>query len=244
MISKDTAKNNLPQHVVVILDGNRRWAKKRGLNPWLGHRAGAKSLQEILAAVRDINLPCFSVWAMSLDNFTKRTHPEVKFLLELFRVYFLKLIKQKDLYQHQVQVNIFGAWQELFPQRVKKPMEQVIEATKKHDKRFLNFFIAYDGKDEMLRAVKKIVSKAKKDKDLKITPELIKANLWTKNMPPVDLIIRTASEKDPHLSAGFMMWDGADAQLHFTKTLWPDFSPKEFLQILSDFNTKERRFGK
>ena len=237
-------QKNLLQHVVVIPDGNRRWAKQRNLHPWLGHRAGAKNLEKILEVVRDMNLPYFSFWGLSRDNVTKRPAKEVKYLLELFRAYFAKLIKHKDIYRLGIRVNIFGAWPELFPTKVKKPMEDLIKATKNHNQRYLNFFIAYNGKEEMVRTVKSIIQQAKTKKGLKITPELVKANLWTKDLPPVDLVIRTGCENDPHLSAGFMMWDSANAQLHFTKTLWPDFSQKEFIGIIKDFQKKERRFGR
>lgn len=234
---------NLPQHIVAIPDGNRRWARQKNLHSWLGHKAGAKNLEKILAVVRDMNLPCFSFWGASRDNITKRPDQEVKFLLELFRSYFAKLIKRKDIYRMDIRVNIFGAWPELFPTRIKKPMTALIEATKNHSSRTLNFFIAYDGKDEMVRATKAVVQQAKKKKGLKITSQLIKANLWTKDLPPVDLVIRTGVQNDPHLSAGFMMWDCADAQLYFTKILWPDFGPKEFTKVIKDFSKKERRFG-
>jgi len=237
-------KDNMPQHVVAIPDGNRRWAKKRHLNPWLGHRAGVKTAEKIFLTVRDLNLRCFSFWGMSKDNFQKRPSREVKYLLEIFRVMFAKLKKEKDLYRLKIKVNIFGAWPQIFPERIKKPMIEVIEATKKHDQRHLNFLIAYDGKDEILSAIKSIISQSKKKKDLKITQDLVKANLWTKDLPSVDLIIRTGVENDPHLSGGLLMWDSGNAQLYFTSLCWPDFGPDEFKKAIKDFQQRERRFGK
>ncbi|OGZ37315.1 MAG: di-trans,poly-cis-decaprenylcistransferase [Candidatus Portnoybacteria bacterium RIFCSPHIGHO2_02_FULL_40_23] len=210
----------------------------------MGHRAGVKSLEKILQVVRDSGLPCFSFWGASKDNVSKRPKQEVRFLLELFRMNFARLIKDKDIYRLKVKVNIFGAWPELFPPRIKKPMEAIIEATKDHNQRLLNFFIAYNGTDEMMHAIKKISLLSKKQKDLKITEQLIKNSLWTKDLPPVDLIIRTGLENDPHNSAGFMMWDSANSQLYFTNTYWPDFTQREFLEAVENYNQRERRLGK
>ena len=234
----------LPTHVVAIPDGNRRWAEKRNLKPWQGHRAGAKNLESILEVVRDLNLPCFTFWAASKNNILKRSDREVRLLLEVFRVYFTRLLKKKDIYELGVKVNFIGDWRQLFPDKVKEPMEKLIESTKKHNQRSLSFMVAYSGQDEMLQAVQKIGQKAREDNDFKITSDTIKQHLWTKELPPVDLIIRTGTEGDPHLSAGFMMWDTAEAQLHFTKTSWPDFGKTEFKKVLNNFSKRERRLGK
>ena len=237
------AIKNMPQHVVAIPDGNRSWAKQRKQYPWLGHRAGAKNLEKILEVVRDINLPCFSFWGMSKDNFQKRSKTEVKYLLEILRAAAVKLAKHPDIHKHQVKVNIFGAWPQLFPPRSKKAFLDLIEATKDYDQRFINFLICYNGKDEMISAVKNIVSKAKKQKNIKVTDHLIKANLWTHQLPPVDLVIRTGVQNDPHLSAGLLMWDTADAQLYFSNKTWPDFNKAEFTKAIKDYQKRERRFG-
>lgn len=234
---------NLPRHIAIIPDGNRRWAKKRGLTPWLGHRAGKKSFEKILETVRDMGIYCFTFWASSYDNLTKRPEREIKFLKEIYRLNFARLIKHKDIYEHQVKVNIFGRWPELLSPKQKKSFEAIIEKTKTHRQRLLNFLIAYNGTDEMQEAIKKIVKASRSDKDLKITSELIKANLWTRDLPPVDLVIRTGLEGDPHWSAGFMMWDTADSQFYFTKTLWPDFSQEEFKKAIEDYCNRERRMG-
>jgi len=119
---------NLPQHIAVIPDGNRRWAKKQGFNSWLGHRQGVESLEKVLKAAFDLGIPYFSFWGSSLDNITKRSRPEVKFLLNLFAKKFTELAKAKDIHQNKVQINVFGRWQELFPKRVSGAIEKAIEA--------------------------------------------------------------------------------------------------------------------
>jgi len=117
-----------------------------------------------------------------------------------------------------------------------------MEVTKSYNNFFLTFLLAYDGTDEMLDCVQKI-AKISQDKKIKISKNLIKENLWTKDLPPVDLIIRTGCESDPHNSAGFMMWDTIYSQLYFTQTLFPEFAPKEFEQIIEDYSKRERRLG-
>ena len=234
---------NLPKHIAVIPDGNRRWAKKKGLSPWLGHRAGVKSFEKILELVRDLGIHCFTFWAGSYDNLTKRSDAEIRFLKEIYKINFQRLLKHKDIYRLKVRVNAFGRWPELFSDRIKKPIIEVIEKTKNHNQRFFNFLIGYNGTDEMTEAIAGIVNQSKTDQTLKVTSQLIKSHLWTKDLPPVDLVIRTGSASDPHFSNGFMMWDVADSQFHFTETFWPDFSQEEFLKALENYSKRERRMG-
>jgi undecaprenyl diphosphate synthase len=234
---------NLPKHLAIIPDGNRRWAKRKGLHPWLGHREGAKNLEKVLDLIDKLDIFCFSFWAASKDNILKRDKKEVAMLLELFRTYFSRLLKHKRIYEKKVRVNIFGEWQKHFPARVKKPLEQIVEATKNHNGFFLNFFIMYDGREEMIGAIKKIVKQGKEQPNLKITADLIKNNLYTKGLPEVDFLIRTGVEGDPHNSAGFMMWDTSYSQLYFTETTWPAFDNKKLLEALRDYAKRERRKG-
>ena len=126
------------------------------------------------------------------------------------------------------------------PKETKQAIEDAVEATKNYNKRFLTFLLAYDGRDEMTDCIQKIIKKG----SVRITPELIKENLWTKDLPPVDLLIRTGCEGDPHLSAGFMMWDTAYSQLYFTKILFPALGPKEYEKIIKDYSNRQRRAGK
>jgi len=237
---------NLPNHIVLIPDGNRRWARKRGLPPFFGHRQGAKTLEKILKAVLELKIPYFTFWGSSLDNVTKRSSAEVNFLFKLFERHFKKLVKDKEIYQNGVKINVFGRWEKLFPEKTKKAVKEAIEKTKNHKNYHLTFLMAYSGIDEMTEAIKQIAKRKSQSANLKIDEELIKNNLWTKDLPPVDLVIRTASERDnwSHLSAGLMMWDIADAQFYFTKTLFPDFSVEEFKKAVEQYGQTERRVGK
>jgi len=228
------------KHLALIPDGNRRWAKKRNLPPWQGHIEGAKALEKILKKAWELKIPYFTFWGSSLDNILKREKKEVKVLFSLYQRYFEKLLKERKIFEEKVKVNFFGRWEKLFPKNLVKTLKTLKEKTKSHNKYFLTFLLAYDGRDEMLEAIKKISKKKIKKIDEKILLE----NLWTGELPPVDLVIRTGCEGDPHNSAGFMMWQTAYSQFYFTKTYFPDFSPEEFEKAIKDFLKRERRFGK
>jgi undecaprenyl diphosphate synthase len=176
-----------------------------------------------------------------LDNVTKRSSQEINFLFNLFEQYFKKLIKSKEIHQNCVRVNVLGRWEKLFPERVKRQIKTLIEKTKNYHNYQLTFLLAYSGIDEMASAINKIAQLKTKNPKLKIDGTLIKENLWTKGLPPVDLVIRTGGE--PHWSAGLMMWDVADAQLYFTKTLYPDFSAAELKKAVQKYSRTERRMG-
>ncbi len=230
------------KHLALIPDGNRRWAKKRGLLPWQGHLAGAKNLEKILKKVWELKIPYFTFWGMSADNALKRPKEEVKMLFKIFRSYFHKLLKSREIEKEQVKINVIGRWENLFPKDLKELIRKIVEKTKNNQKFFLTLLLAYNGTDEMLEAISKIVKKAKKE-NFNFSEKTLLENLWTGNLPPVDLVIRTGCEKDPHNSAGFMMWQTAYAQFYFTKTLFPEFSSNELERAIKSYFKRERRFG-
>ena len=229
-----------PKHLAIIPDGNRRWAKKRGLLFSFGHRQGAKTTEKILKYALNLEIPSVTFWGCSLNNIIKRSKIEVNFLFNLFDEYFKKLAKDEDIYQKEVKINVFGQWEKLFPQKVQRSIKEAIEKTKNHKKYQLTFLLAYSGSDEMVEAIKKIT----KSKKLEISEKLIKNNLWTKDLPAVDLIIRTGEKSNwSHNSDGFMMWEAANAQLYFTDIFWPDFSEKELKEVIDKYQKTERRLG-
>lgn len=240
MINKD----NIPQHVVIIPDGNRRWAKERKIAPWQGHQAGAKTTEKIIRAAYDLGIPCLSFWVGSKENLTKRPPKEISFLFKIYERYFHKLALDKRIHQNQVRVNVFGHWLEILPKKVIKSIEEATKATRGYNRYFLNFFIAYNGTDEMIEAIRGILKEGRQNKNLKVTPQLLKSHLWTHDLPLVDFLIRTGSHNDPHNSAGFMMWHCANSQLYFTKEFYPDFGGEEFNKAIKDFLKRQRRFGK
>lgn len=235
-----TEKPNIPKHLAIIPDGNRRWAKARGLKPWDGHEAGAENTENLLNYTLKNNIECVSIWGSSMDNLKKRPLLEKKALLDIYQKYFKKLLQNEDIEKEQAKINFLGRWEEQFPMMLKKTIYALIEKTKNYNKKNLNFMLAYSGDDEMLYAINQIQEKYKKG--TKITAELLKANLMTATLPPVDYVVRTGG--DAHLSAGFMMWDTANAQLFFAEELYPDFNVAKLAEALEEYGRRQRRFGK
>lgn len=232
---------NLPQHVVIVPDGNRRWAKKKGRPSFMGHREGAKVMERITKTAIEMKIPCLTVWGASVSNVTERSEGEVKFLYKIFETYFQKLLKSKDIQENEVRINMIGRWDEIFPEPLKKAMRELIKKTESHTRHQLTFLMAYSGVEEMTSAVKSIAEAVRKNPEFEVSEKTVKEHLWSRHLPAVDLVIRTGGE--PHWSAGMLMWDVAEARLHFTKAFWPDFSPKDFQKAVAEFSETERRFG-
>jgi undecaprenyl diphosphate synthase len=231
----------IPRHVAIIPDGNRRWAKQQELTAVQGHEKGVAIFEDVAKHAAERGVEYLSLWGMSRDNFTKRSAQEVAGLLSIFKREFARLADDPGIHERQTRINVFGRWQDKFPASVRREIERAINATQQYTQRQLNFFLAYNGTDEMLQAVQDIVAQAARQ-PLRVTEKTIKQHLFTRDLPPVDLIIRTAG--DPHLSNGFMMWDAADAELYFTDTFWPDFTAREFDSALAAFATRRRRRGR
>ncbi len=231
--------NKLPIHVAIIPDGNRRWAREKGLAPWEGHEAGAKIFEQLIETALKKGIKCFSLWGSSMDNLVKRPLSEKRALLDIYNRYFERLLEGKEIYENEVKVNVIGRWEEQFPESLKKTIYEVIDRTKDYKKKVLNFMLAYSGTDDMLRAIQKISETHPAHS--KITEEDLKQNLMTAKLPAVDFMIRTGGE--PHNSNGFMMWDTADAQLYFFEGNFPDFGIPEFDEALAEYARRGRRFG-
>lgn len=231
---------NMPLHVAIIPDGNRRWAKGKGLHPWEGHEVGAKNFEKIIKHSLEKGIRCLSIWGSSTDNLSKRPLEEKKALLDIYQRYFQRLLEGKEIHENEVKINVIGRWEEQFPESLKKIIYEAVEKTKRYKKRMLNFLLAYSGTDEMIEAIKKINDKY--GKGAEITGGIIKENLMTHSLPPVDLLVRTGGE--PHNSTGFMMWDLADAQYYFSDILFPDFDDLRYEEALQSYAKRQRRFGK
>jgi len=229
----------LPNHVVIIPDGNRRWARERGLDPWKGHEAGAENTERLIREARRLGIREISFWGSSIENLTKRPLAESKALLRIYETYFSRLAESEEIHADQARIRCIGHWEEQFPDSLKKVLSRCIESTKGYDRYFLNFFLAYSGNDEMRLAFEKVSRELPPGE--RVTDELIKKHLMTHELPPVDYLIRTGGE--PHLSAGFMMWDIANSQLFFSKKLYPDFGPEAFSAAIAEYQERGRRFG-
>lgn len=230
---------NLPIHIAIIPDGNRRWAKEKGLEPWVGHEEGAKNIENLVRKAFDLGIKNISFWGSSINNLNKRPIQEKRELLKIYEKYFKSLMESEDIFKNEARINVIGRWKEQLPASLVSIIEEGVERTKNHKKYNLNFFLAYNGDDEMLEAVKQIV-RSGMDAD-KITGETIKANLMTSALPPVDYLIRTGGE--PHLSVGFMMWDIANAELYFAQEYFPDFGPEQLGVAIEEYKERGRRKG-
>jgi undecaprenyl diphosphate synthase len=231
--------NSIPFHVAIIPDGNRRWAKDRGLKPWDGHEEGARNFEKLINYSLDYGISVLSIWGSSMDNLIKRPLLEKKALLEIYRRYFNRLLEGKEIYENEVKVNIIGRWEEQFPDSLKSLLYEVIDKTKHFKKRALNFMLAYSGTDDMREAIQRINDKY--EKGTKISEEIIKENLMTAEFPPVDFLVRTGGQ--PHNSTGFMMWDLANSQYYFSEDLFPDFTVDKYKESLEEYSRRQRRFG-
>jgi len=229
----------LPKHVVIIPDGNRRWARALGKKPWEGHKEGAKNTENIIKKANELGVECVSFWGSSQDNLKKRPLEEKRALLKIYLEYFTKMLQKEEIHKNEVRIRIVGEWEEQFPENLKNILYDCIENTKQYSKKMLNFFLAYNGDREMLSAIREIAQTCKDPK--KINKDTIKQHLFTHDLPPVDYLIRTGGE--PHLSTGFMMWDIANAQLYFSQDNYPDFTPDKFAEAIEDFSLRKRRLG-
>jgi undecaprenyl diphosphate synthase len=235
----------IPNHVAIIPDGNRRWAKKKNLasfvghqKAFIGHQRGAGSAEVIIKKALEMKIPYLTIWGSSLDNILKRSKGEVNCLFKIFQKEFEKIVVDEQIHKNKVRVEVIGKWREYFPESTKKAIEEAIKKTKNYDKYFVTFLMAYNGTDEMIDCIKKI-----KEKRGDVNEKTIVENLWTKDLPPVDLLIRTGCENDPHLSAGFMMWHTAYSQLYFTNKYFPDFKEKQFEEAIKEYSERDRRKG-
>lgn len=230
----------IPNHIAIIPDGNRRWAAARGLRPWEGHEAGARNTEDLVRKARELGVYSLSFWGSSQDNLRKRPLEETRALLRIYEEYFSKLGRSEDIHRDHAKIRFIGQWEEQFPGSLKKILYDCQEATKGYDGHLLNFFLAYNGDEEMLSAIRNIVASGIDPGS--IDAGLLKSHLLTRDLPPVDYLIRTGGE--PHLSAGFMMWDVADAQLFFSELNYPDFGAEELEKSLVDYQHRGRRYGR
>ncbi len=231
---KKIDKNKLPFHVALIPDGNRRWAKKRRLPPWEGHRKGAENLIKIIEFAFKLGIKYFTVFALSTENFKRRSKQELEFLFRLFKEYFNKLLN-KSL-KNKMKVRFIGKIEEL-PKDLKEKINEIENKTKNYNERILTICINYGGRADILNAINRIMKEGKKF----VSEEGFKKYLWTKDLPEVDLLIRTGKEKR---ISNFLLWDLAYSELYFSDKYFPDFNEIDFLKAIIWYQKRERRFGK
>ncbi len=222
----------LPKHVAIIMDGNGRWAKKRGLPRTFGHKAGTENVRKIVKYCSKIGVEYLTVYAFSTENF-KRPKDEVSALMKLLVEYFKK--ETAELRQNGVRLNVIGDISE-FSDIVRDAILDGVEKTKDCNKLVFSIALAYGARAEMVNAVKKMIE----DNVTVIDEETISKYLYTYNLPDPDLIIRTSGEQ--RLS-NFLLYQAAYSEFYFTDVLWPDFDEKEFDKAILEYSKRNRRYG-
>lgn len=231
-------KDKLPQHLAIIMDGNGRWANKKGLPRSVGHREGAEAVKRIIANCLDINIPILTLFAFSTENW-KRPKNEIIYLLKLFERVLSK--EKTNLIKKNIKINFIGRLNDL-PNSLNKKMSELNESTKRNNKLILNIAINYGGRAEIVDAFKSIMLKIdeKKLNIEEINENTIRDNLYTHNLPDPDLLIRTASEMR---ISNFMIWQIAYTELWVTPVLWPDFDENNLIEAIINFQKRVRKYG-
>ena len=226
--------DNFPKHIAVIMDGNGRWAQKRQLPRSLGHAKGLDSVQKIIQYAHEFKIMYLTLYAFSTEN-SGRPKKEISDLTILFD----KTITEESekIFANNIKITILGDIS-FFPDNLQKKIQDLLTKTKKNNGLSLNIALNYGGRSEIIRSVNKALSKKKLPK---ITEKDIKRNLDTKDLPDVDLLIRTGGES--RLS-NFLIWQLAYSELYFEKNLWPDFNKNNFINALLFYQSRNRRFGK
>jgi tritrans,polycis-undecaprenyl-diphosphate synthase [geranylgeranyl-diphosphate specific] len=224
-----------PRHVAIILDGNRRFAKKLMLEPWKGHEFGQKKVEQLLEWCKDAGIKELTLYAFSMQNFN-RPKEEFDYLMKIFRESFDKFYTDKRIGEYSIKVNILGRY-ELFPKDIFESMRRIVEKTKDNSKFILNFAVAYGGREELIDTIKKIISKHPEPEE--ITEEYVAENLYMHSDP--DIIIRTGGEKR---TSNFLPWQSVYSEWFFIDKTWPEFEKEDLKMILGEYKQRERRFGK
>ena len=232
-------KDNLPKHIAIIMDGNGRWAKQQGFLRAIGHQTGTKSVKKIIEASATIGIECLTLFAFSTENWNR---PKLE-VQTLMRVLINSLKKELvTLQKNNIKLSAIGNLEQL-PKSALSELLDVIEKTKGNTRMTLTLALSYGSRDELVNAVKSISNKVKNNiiSIDEIDDPIINEHLYTRNLPDVDLLIRTSGE---HRISNFLLWQIAYAELYFTDVLWPDFKEYHLYEAIISYQKRERRFGK
>ena len=231
-------RTRLPRHVAIIMDGNGRWARGRGLPRVMGHRAGIKSVRVAAELAREVGLEVLTLYAFSVENW-KRPAAEVSTLMRLLNEYLRRELS--TLMKNEIRLNVLGDFEGL-PAFVQRQLERVMKETAENRGMTLNLALNYGGRSEIVHAARCIAEqvKAGKLKTSSLDEELFSRFLYTAGQPDPDLLIRTSGE---HRISNFLLWQTSYAELYLTPKFWPEFGKADFLEALREYQRRERRFG-
>jgi len=230
------------EHIAIILDGNRRWASQKGLNPWLGHETGAETVDQLLDWCQKLNVKSITLYAFSTENF-RRSKSEIEEIMRLAKENFHEILTDERIHKNKVRVKVIGRVN-LLPESLQQLIMDVEKATQSYDEHFLNIAFAYGGRAEIVDAARKIAEKVQEGEldPEKVDEQIFEQYLYTSHMSKQDpdLIIRTSGEE--RLS-GFLLWQSAYSELCFLDVYWPDFRLIDLLRAVRTFQNRKRRFG-
>ena len=231
-------KDLLPRHIAIIMDGNGRWAEKRSLTRIAGHQKGIKRAKEIIRSCRKLGIEVLTLYAFSTENWN-RPQKEIKTLMSLLKRFLIA--EGNQLVRNNIRLNTIGAVEDL-PHEVHEALSEIMENTKENTGMVLNAALSYSGRSEIIHALRKMASEVKTGtlKVDQIDETVFSSYLYTAGLPDPDLLIRTSGEMR---ISNFLLWQLAYTELYITNTLWPDFTEKDLLIALKDYQKRERRFG-
>lgn len=229
----------LPQHIAIIMDGNGRWARERGLPRVEGHRRGSEVVDDIVTVCRDLGIRYLTLYAFSMENWA-RPKDEIVALMSLLKEFLIS--KRNKLIQNEIRLVSIGDIERL-PQDVQRVLKDTEEVTRGFDKMHLNLALSYSARDEIVRAVNALLKEKEKGefRDSYISVERFSEYLDTTGMPDPDLLIRTSGERR---ISNFLLWQAAYTELYFSETPWPDFNKAELFKAIGEYQSRERRFGR
>lgn len=230
----------VPKHLAIIMDGNRRFAQKLGMEPAIGHLAGRSKLEEVTDWCLELGIKVLTVYAFSTENI-KRNKDEADFLMNLFAENFRKVGDDERVHKNKMRIKAIGKIENL-PKNVQDAIKYAEEKTKNYDKYFFNIAVAYGGREEILNAVKRIAEDVKKGKinEEDINEKLMSSYLYTSDLPDPDLILRTSGEER---ISNFLLWQLAYSELYFADVYWPGLRKIDFLRAIKSYQERKRRFG-
>lgn len=233
-------ESEVPQHVAIIMDGNRRFAQSLGLNPTDGHLYGREKLEELLNWCLELKIKILTVYAFSTENL-RRQPEEVQLLMKMFEENFRRLADDPRVAQHGIRVKVIGQTTLLEP-KVQEAIAYAMEKTKNNSNYLLNLAVAYGGRDEIMNAVRQVAAEAKDGtiKPEEITEEIFTRHLYTNGIPDPDLILRTSGEER---ISNFLLWQIAYSELYFADVYWPGMRKIDFLRAIRSYQQRHRRMG-
>ncbi len=240
-LQREVLEEDVPHHVAIIMDGNRRFAREFGLAPNEGHVKGKEKLEEVMEWCLELGIKVLTVYAFSTENLLRQAE-EVKCLMDLFEENFLKLAKDERIHKHHIRLTVIGQI-DLLPENVQQAIRTALDATKDYDSYYYNIALAYGSRQEIVQAIRSIAEDVKQGKmDIEeIDERTVSSYMYTAQFPDPDLVLRTSGEERV---SNFLLWQLAYSELYFTDVFWPGFRKVDFLRAIRTYQQRKRRFGK